>query len=91
MYDEPFHVPEPDEVIFRERWTGGEYFRSGMVWKLGRGYIFYFRPGHETYQVFTEPGPLKILKNASIYFGAKIQAEAEIQELKGPQKKIFAT
>ena len=32
MYDEPFHVPEPDEVIFEERWEGGEWFRSGMVW-----------------------------------------------------------
>lgn len=89
MYDEPFHVPEPDEVIFRESWVGGEYFRSGMVWKLGRGHIFYFRPGHETYRVFTEPEPLKIVENASLYFGAKIQSEAEIQELKGPQKKIL--
>ncbi len=31
MYDEPFHVPEPDEVILEERWVGGEWFRSGAL------------------------------------------------------------
>jgi trehalose utilization protein len=48
MYDEPFHVPEPDEVILEERWASGEWFRSGAIWKLGKGRVFYFRPGHET-------------------------------------------
>ena len=37
MYDEPFHVPEPDEVILEECWAPGEWFRSGMVWQSGRG------------------------------------------------------
>lgn len=64
MYDEPFHVPEPDEVVFEERWPTGEWFRSGMVWQLGGGQIFYFRPGHETYPVFKDERPLKILDNA---------------------------
>ncbi len=64
MYDEPFHVPEPDEVILEERWATGEWFRSGAIWKLGKGRVFYFRPGHETYPVFTQDLPLKILANA---------------------------
>jgi trehalose utilization protein len=64
MYDEPFHVPEPDEVILEERWAAGEWFRSGTIWKLGLGQVFYFRPGHETFPVFKEPIPLKILTNA---------------------------
>jgi trehalose utilization protein len=64
MYDEPFHVPEPDDVILEERWASGEWFRSGAVWTLGRGKVFYFRPGHETFPVFKEPVPLKILTNA---------------------------
>ena len=64
MYDEPFHVPEPDEVIFEERWATGEWFRSGAIWKLGKGRVFYFRPGHETYSVFTQGLPLQILANA---------------------------
>ncbi len=64
MYDEPFHVPEPDEVVFEERWASGEWFRSGAIWRLGKGRIFYFRPGHETYSVFTQGIPLLILTNA---------------------------
>jgi trehalose utilization protein len=64
MYDEPFHVPEPDEVILEERWATGEWFRSGAIWTLGEGRVFYFRPGHETYPVFTQDLPLRILANA---------------------------
>jgi trehalose utilization protein len=64
MYAEPFHVPEPDEVILEERWATGEWFRSGMVWKLGKGRVFYFRPGHETYPVFKEKPVLQLLENA---------------------------
>lgn len=69
MYDEPFHVPEPDEVILEERWAGGEWFRSGSLWTLGRGRVFYFRPGHETYPVFKEPMVLKVIENAVRWLG----------------------
>jgi trehalose utilization protein len=69
MYDEPFHVPEPDEVILEERWASGEWFRSGAVWTIGRGKVFYFRPGHETFPVYKEPIPLKILTNAVRWLG----------------------
>ncbi len=64
MYGEPFHVPKPDEVIFEERWDKGEHFRSACVWKVGKGRVFYFRPGHETYPVFRQAEPLKVLANA---------------------------
>lgn len=64
MYDEPFHVPTPDEVVFEERWATGEWFRSGAVWKLGKGRVFYFRPGHETYPVYKQKLPLKVIENA---------------------------
>ena len=69
MYDEPFHVPDPDEVVFEERWATGEWFRAGMVWNIGKGKVFYFRPGHETYKVFFEEKPLKILENAVRWLG----------------------
>ncbi len=71
MYDEPFHVPAPDELIFEEKWDKGEYFRSGMVWNLGKGKVFYFRPGHETFGVYKEELPLKILSNAARWLGEK--------------------
>lgn len=71
MYDEPFHVPEPDEVIFEERWETGEWFRSGMLWKIGKGHVFYFRPGHETYPVYREERPLKVMANAVNWLAAQ--------------------
>jgi trehalose utilization protein len=65
MYDEPFHVPKPDAVVFEERWDKGEHFRSGCVWNVGQGRVFYFRPGHETYPVFKQAEPLRALENAA--------------------------
>lgn len=64
MYADPFHVPEADEVLFEERWAAGESFRSGLIWKIGSGYVFYFRPGHETYPVYRQELPLKIVTGA---------------------------
>ena len=69
MYNEPFHVPAPDEVIFEETWELGERFRSGMIWEIGQGKVFYFRPGHETYPIFKQPEIIQILANASLWLG----------------------
>lgn len=69
MYSEPFGVPPPDAVIFEERWDAGEHFRSGCLWKLGKGEVFYFRPGHETYPIFKQEIPLRIIENACRYLG----------------------
>ena len=82
MYDEPFHVPTPDHVIFDETWSGGEYFRSGMLWQIGEGEVFYFRPGHETYRVLHEPLVLKIIENATAYLGTGIQQRRKQVSLK---------
>ena len=90
MYDEPFHVPDPDEVVFREYWAGGEHFRSGMLWKLGRGRVFYFRPGHETYRVFTEAQPLKILENACVYLGQSVQQTASAASMDHIKMLVFS-
>jgi trehalose utilization protein len=70
MYDEPFHVPKPDAVVFEERWDKGEHFRSGCVWQVGKGRVFYFRPGHETYPVFKQTEPLKVIENAVRWLAA---------------------
>jgi len=64
MYDEPFHVPAPDAVVFEERWDKGEFFRSGCVWRVGKGGVFYFRPGHETYPVFQQAETLRVIENS---------------------------
>jgi trehalose utilization protein len=72
MYDEPFHVPAPDAVIFEEKWDKGEHFRSGCLWTIGQGKVFYFRPGHEIYPVYKQELPLKILENAARYLAAEL-------------------
>ncbi|MFO0956453.1 MAG: ThuA domain-containing protein [Isosphaeraceae bacterium] len=64
MYGGTFHVPTPDEVVFEEAWDQGERFQSGCVWKVGKGRVFYFRPGHETYPVYKQAEPLRVLENA---------------------------
>lgn len=71
MYDEPFTVPEPDTVVFFETWDKGEKFRGGCCWNVGKGRVFYFRPGHETYPVFLQEEPLKILHNAALWVGRR--------------------
>lgn len=73
MYDEPFHVPDPDVVLFREEWRGGGRFRGGMLWNLGRGKVFYFRPGHETFPVFKEANVMRILENAVRWMGSQVR------------------
>lgn len=64
VYAGPFHVPKPDAVIFEERWNENESFTSGCAWTIGKGRIFYFRPGHETYAIYKQEIPLKIVENA---------------------------
>jgi trehalose utilization protein len=71
MYGEPFHVPSPDEVVFEEKWDKGEHFRSGCVWQVGQGRVFYFRPGHETYGIFQQAETQRVLENAVRWLGAR--------------------
>jgi trehalose utilization protein len=73
MYGEPFHVPESDEVVFEEKWDKGEHFRSGCVWSVGQGRVFYFRPGHETYGIFQQAEPLRVVENAVRWMGTNIK------------------
>jgi trehalose utilization protein len=63
MYGEQFDIPEPDELLFISWFEGGEVFRSGAVWHRGRGRIFYFRPGHETYPIYHNRQILHVIAN----------------------------
>ncbi|SEO00915.1 Trehalose utilization protein [Amphibacillus marinus] len=64
VYGEHFDVPEPDELIFLSWFKSGEVFRSGMTFYRGKGKIFYFRPGHETYPTYHNKYVQKVIKNA---------------------------
>lgn len=67
MYGEPFDIPTPDELVYLGWFKGGEVLRSGCVFKRGRGKLFYFNCGHETYPVYKNEEIRKILQNARDY------------------------
>ena len=63
MYGEFFDIPEPDELIFISWFEGGEVFRSGCTFRRGRGRIFYFRPGHETFPIYHDKNVQRVIAN----------------------------
>jgi trehalose utilization protein len=64
MYGEWFQIPAPDEIVFISWFSGGEVFRSGCCWKRGKGRVFYFRPGHETFPIFHNEQVQRAIRNA---------------------------
>ena len=67
MYGEYFDIPAPDELVFISSFTGGEVFRSGCCFRRGRGRIFYFSPGHETYPVYYQAEVRRVIANAVLW------------------------
>ena len=64
MYGELFDIPEPEELILISWFEGGEVFRSGCTWKRGKGKVFYFRPGHETFPTYHHAKVQLVIANA---------------------------
>jgi trehalose utilization protein len=64
MYGEVFGIPAPDELVFVSWFQGGEVFRSGCCFTRGKGRIFYFRPGHETYPTYRDAQVRRVIANA---------------------------
>ena len=61
----PLNAPTPDAKVLEGSWKGGEQHGSdGLVWLVGRGKVFYFRPGHETRPIFYQPEVQQVLRNA---------------------------
>jgi trehalose utilization protein len=71
IFFEPFDIPEPEEVVFEGRWDTGEWFRSGCCFTIGKGRVFYFRPGHETYPIFFQPEVRRLLTNCVEWAGKR--------------------
>lgn len=69
MYGEHFDIPTPDELVFISWFEGGEVFRSGATFKRGRGRIFYFRPGHETYPTYHHKQIQQVITNGVKWAG----------------------
>jgi trehalose utilization protein len=64
MYGERFDIPAPETLVFVSWFEGGEVFRSGCCFRRGKGKIFYFRPGHETYPIYYQPEVQLVIANA---------------------------
>lgn len=66
LWREPFDVPEPEEHVFRSSFPdhNATFQIGGGGWTRGRGRIFYFRPGHETYPTYFDPNVLRVIENA---------------------------
>jgi trehalose utilization protein len=65
MYGERFDIPAPEALVFLSWFSGGELFRSGCCYTRGRGKIFYFRPGHESYPTYFNPDVRRVIANAA--------------------------
>ena len=63
-YGERFDIPKPDDLVFISWFSGGEVFRSDCCYNRGRGHIFYFQPGHETFPTYHNPDIQKVICNA---------------------------
>ncbi len=73
-YTEPFEVPEPEAVPLDGLYTLAdgktEQSRQGLVWTVGKGKVFYFQPGHETYPIFFDENVRKVMRNAVEWMGS---------------------
>ncbi len=90
MYGERFDVARPDEVVFISWFQGGEVFRSGLTWTRGRGKVFYFQPGHETYPTYHQKEVIQVIRNAigwACYQGAT-QVMKGVLHAKTPMEPI---
>lgn len=67
-YGEPFAVPTPESVPLDGLYTRPdgktESGRMGLCWTIGKGRVFYFTPGHETYPDYFRPEVRQIFLNA---------------------------
>ncbi len=64
MYGERFDVPHPEATVFISWFQGGNVFRSGCCYTRGKGRIFYFRPGHETFPTYRQREVQIVIRNA---------------------------
>jgi len=67
MYGEHFDIPPPDDLVFISWFAGGEVLRSGCTFRRGKGKIFYFSPGHETFPIYHDANVQQVLANAALW------------------------
>ena len=85
MYGETFDIGTPAEVIFAGWFKGGEVFRSGVTFNAGKGKLFYFQPGHETYPTYYNKNIRKIILNAAAF----VAPESSVPNSLKPQEVAY--
>jgi len=88
MYGERFDIPAPDTLVFISWFQGGEVFRSGCCYNRGKGKVFYFRPGHETYPIYYQPEVQRVLVNAARWAAAGSGPQVTFGHRPNPIEKI---
>ena len=75
-YGEPFAVPTPEAVpldgIYTKPDGTTQPGRMGLCWTVGNGKVFYFTPGHETYDDYYRPEVRRIFVNAVQWAAPKV-------------------
>jgi trehalose utilization protein len=91
MYGEHFDIPAPDSLVFVSWFAGGDVFRSGCAYHRGRGKIFYFRPGHETYPTYYQPEVQQVILNAVRWVGQPSGAKVNFGHRPQPLEPLSTT
>lgn len=90
MYGEHFDIPVPEELLFVSWFEGGEVFRSGATFQRGRGKIFYFRPGHETYPTYYHADIQRVIRNG-VHWAAGLATPKPVYGNAQPLESIAGT
>ena len=59
----------PNIELRRNVWYATLHVPADARLAIGKGKVFYFRPGHEQYPVFKQPEMIQILSNACRWLG----------------------
>lgn len=88
MYGERFDIPAPDTLVLVSWFQGGEVFRSGCCYHRGKGKVFYFRPGHETFPIFFQPKVLRVITNAVRWAAPVVGPQIHFGKFPDPLEQI---
>ena len=80
-----FDIPAPDELVFVSSFAGGEVFRSGAVFRRGKGKVFYFSPGDQEYPVYRQAEIQRVLANAVVWARPEEREAAPVKIANAPR------
>jgi trehalose utilization protein len=88
MYGERFDIPAPETLVMVSWFQGGEVFRSGCCYQRGKGKIFYFRPGHESFPTYHQMEVQRVIINGVRWAAPTAGPEVKFGNAKIPLEKL---